>query len=77
MHALLRIVEKTGYLNIQANTPVSSVSARDAEGRITVKTERGEVRAKTVLHATVSRVLELVADSRIAGRHTSCQISKI
>lgn len=54
MHALLRIVLATGNLNLQANTPVLSVGQRDAEGRVEVKTERGTVRAKAVLHATVS-----------------------
>jgi hypothetical protein len=54
VHALLRIVLATGNLNLQANTPVLSVGQRDADGRVEVKTERGTVHAKAVLHATVS-----------------------
>jgi glycine/D-amino acid oxidase-like deaminating enzyme len=54
VHALLRIVEETGNLNIQANTPVGKVSEKDANGWITVETERGTVRTKAVFHATVS-----------------------
>jgi glycine/D-amino acid oxidase-like deaminating enzyme len=52
VHALLRIVLQKGNLNLQAHTPVIDVSARDAEGWITVKTERGTIRAKTVVHTT-------------------------
>ena len=52
MHALLRIVLQKGNLNLQAHTPVTDVSARDAEGWITVKTERGTIRAKSVIHTT-------------------------
>lgn len=44
---------KTGKLNLQANTPVGEVSKRDADGWITVKTPRGDVKAKSVVHATV------------------------
>lgn len=53
VHALLRIVIKSGKLNLQANTPVESVSDRDANGYVTVQTARGSVRAKRVIHATV------------------------
>ncbi|KAI4661096.1 uncharacterized protein J4E79_004906 [Alternaria viburni] len=52
VHALLRIVLQKGNLNLQAHTPVTDVSPRDAEGWITVKTERGTIRAKTVVHTT-------------------------
>lgn len=52
MHALLRIVLKTGNLNVQANTPVTTVSDKNSNGWITVKTPRGEVRTRTVVHAT-------------------------
>ncbi|KAJ5537465.1 hypothetical protein N7494_006944 [Penicillium frequentans] len=52
VHALLRIVLKTGNLNLQAHTPVESVSERDDSGWIIVKTARGDVRTKTVVHAT-------------------------
>ena len=54
VHALLRIVLGTGKLNLQANTPVTSVGSKEADGRISVTTERGVVRARAVLHATVS-----------------------
>lgn len=49
---------ETGHLNVQANTPASSVSERDADGYITVKTPRGDVRTRAVVHATVSPFLQ-------------------
>ncbi|KAK2608048.1 hypothetical protein N8I77_006685 [Diaporthe amygdali] len=52
VHAVLRIVLDTGKLNLQANTPVLKVSERDEDGYITVSTSRGDVRTKTVVHAT-------------------------
>ena len=52
MHALLRIVLQKGNLSLQAHTPVTDVSARDANGWITVQTERGTIRAKNVVHTT-------------------------
>ncbi|KAF2630550.1 DAO-domain-containing protein [Macroventuria anomochaeta] len=52
VHALLRIVLQKGNLNLQANTPVTGVSERDADGWVTVKTERGTIRARTVVHTT-------------------------
>jgi hypothetical protein len=39
-------------LNLQANTAVVEVSERDGNGWITVKTLRGDVRTRTVVHAT-------------------------
>ena len=40
-------------LNLQTNTPVTSVgSSPDAEGYIRVQTDRGVVLAKKVIHAT-------------------------
>ncbi|TEA16083.1 hypothetical protein C8034_v000678 [Colletotrichum sidae] len=52
VHALLRILLKAGNLNLQAHTPAESVSERDAEGWYTVKTARGDVRTRTVVHTT-------------------------
>ncbi|WVQ86207.1 hypothetical protein IAT38_008375 [Cryptococcus sp. DSM 104549] len=52
VHALLRIVSERGPVNIQANTPVLSVSEKGADGRVTVHTDRGDVRTKAVIHAT-------------------------
>lgn len=54
VHALLRIVMDTGKLNLQANTPAVEVSEKDKDGFITVKTPRGDIRAKAVVHASVS-----------------------
>lgn len=54
VHALLRILLDTGKVNLQANTPALKVSERDQDGWITVTTSRGDVRAKAVVHATVS-----------------------
>ncbi|KAF1938601.1 DAO-domain-containing protein [Clathrospora elynae] len=52
VHALLRIVLQKGNLSLQAHTPVTSVSERDADGWITVTTERGTIRAREVVHTT-------------------------
>ncbi|KAJ5352574.1 hypothetical protein N7452_001548 [Penicillium brevicompactum] len=52
VHALLRLVLTSGNLNLQAHTPVETVSERDESGWITVKTARGDVRARAVVHAT-------------------------
>lgn len=49
---ILRNLLKKGNLNLQAHTPVTQVSERDADGFITVKTDRGSIRARTVLHTT-------------------------
>lgn len=54
VHALLRLVLATGTLQLHAHTPVMGVSARDADGYVTVTTPRGTVRTRAVLHATVS-----------------------
>ncbi|EME45451.1 hypothetical protein DOTSEDRAFT_150512 [Dothistroma septosporum NZE10] len=52
VHAILRILLKTGKLNVQAHTPATSVSERDSDGWIIVTTDRGEIRARAVAHAT-------------------------
>ncbi|KAK8875327.1 FAD dependent oxidoreductase [Apiospora arundinis] len=52
VHAILRIVLARGNLNVQAHTPVMQVGERDADGWIQVRTERGTVRARAVVHAT-------------------------
>ena len=62
VHALLRIVNQKGNLNLQAETPVLEVSERDADGWITVKTPRGDVRTKAVVHATNRWASHLLPD---------------
>ncbi|KAK4499239.1 hypothetical protein PRZ48_009752 [Zasmidium cellare] len=52
VHAILRIVLEAGNLNLQAHTPATSMSERDANGWIKVTTDRGELRARTVIHTT-------------------------
>jgi glycine/D-amino acid oxidase-like deaminating enzyme len=52
VHALLQKLLKKGNLNLQANTPVLSVSDKHSDGWIRVTTPRGEVRARTVIHTT-------------------------
>jgi len=52
VHALLRTLLQKGNLNLQAHTPVTKVSERDANGWITVTTARGSTRARTVVHTT-------------------------
>ncbi|OBT79094.1 hypothetical protein VF21_02492 [Pseudogymnoascus sp. 05NY08] len=51
-----------GNLNLQAKTPVVEVSDRDANGWITVKTPRGDVRTKAVMHATDRWASHLLPD---------------
>ncbi|CAK3917417.1 FAD dependent oxidoreductase [Lecanosticta acicola] len=51
-HALLRKVLASGQLNLQAHTPAQTISERDADGWITVTTDRGVVKARTVVHTT-------------------------
>lgn len=41
-----------GNLNLQAHTPATSISERDANGWITVKTDRGTIRTRAVVHTT-------------------------
>ncbi|RDW68474.1 hypothetical protein BP5796_09131 [Coleophoma crateriformis] len=77
IHALLRIVLNTGNLNLQAHTPVMNVSERDASGWITVRTSRGDVRTKAVVHATNRWVSHLLPDFDnliFAGRGTLAAI---
>ncbi|WVQ80116.1 hypothetical protein IAT38_002217 [Cryptococcus sp. DSM 104549] len=77
VHALLRIVMDTGFLNLQANTPAQSVSEKDADGWITVKTDRGEVRARAVFHATnrwASHLLEEFGNLIFPDVSTVCAI---
>ncbi|KAJ5362553.1 hypothetical protein N7541_003397 [Penicillium brevicompactum] len=62
VHALLRLVLKSGNLNLQAHTPVETVSERDESGWIIVKTARGDVRAKSVVHATNRWVSHLLPE---------------
>ncbi|GIZ43973.1 hypothetical protein CKM354_000718200 [Cercospora kikuchii] len=52
VHALLRIVLEAGNFNLQAHTPAQSVSDRDADGWITVTTDRGTIRTRSVVHST-------------------------
>lgn len=63
VHAMLRLVMAAGKLNLQAHTPAIAVSERDEEGFVTVKTPRGDIRAKAVVHATVRIVVAAVASS--------------
>lgn len=52
IHQLLQKLLREG-LNLQTHTPVQSVSATtDTEGRWTVNTERGTIRAAKVIYAT-------------------------
>lgn len=62
VHALLRLVAQKGNLNLQSNTPVAEVSKRDVDGWITVKMARGNVRTKTVMHATNRWAPHLLSD---------------
>lgn len=52
VHSLLRIILATGKLNLQAHTPAERISDRDSEGWIAVKTARGTVKTRAVIHAT-------------------------
>ncbi|KJX94368.1 fad dependent oxidoreductase superfamily like protein [Zymoseptoria brevis] len=52
VHALLRIILDTGILNLQAHTPVQTISEQDVDGFVTVQTDRGSVKTRAVVHAT-------------------------
>ncbi|KAF2028091.1 nucleotide-binding domain-containing protein [Setomelanomma holmii] len=52
VHALLRILLRAGNLSIHANTSVTNVSERNADGWINVKTARGTIRVRIVVHTT-------------------------
>jgi glycine/D-amino acid oxidase-like deaminating enzyme len=52
VHALLRILLQVGNLDLYANTPVIEVTERNADGWLNVKTGRGSLRARTVVHTT-------------------------
>lgn len=39
-------------MNLQSHTPVTNVSERDADGWLTIHTNRGSIRARTVIHTT-------------------------
>lgn len=60
---LEKMVHKNGLL-IQTNTLVTAVFDEDDAGFATVKTERGEIRAKDVVHATNAWVSRLVPELR-------------
>lgn len=66
-------------INVQSNTPVLSISdEKDAEGYFTVKTKRGQVKAKTIVHANVSSPPPPVAstdntDGRTVGPTNYCR----
>jgi hypothetical protein len=77
VHALLRIVMEKARLNLQANTAVVAVSERDDNGWITVKTPRGDVRTRTVVHATnrwASHLLPEFGNLIFGGRGTLASI---
>lgn len=54
VHQLLaKLLEQDYKLNVQANTPVASVSnVIDETGRWTIQTPRGAIKARKVVHAT-------------------------
>ncbi|WVR07877.1 hypothetical protein IAU60_004920 [Kwoniella sp. DSM 27419] len=72
VHAILDIVLATGHLNLQANTPVQEVSERGADGLITVKTARGEIKAKA--NRWASHLLPEFKNLIFAGRGTIAAI---
>ncbi|KAI7202434.1 hypothetical protein KC343_g5132 [Hortaea werneckii] len=52
VHAILRTLLEAGNLNLQAHTPVETISDRGDDGWINVKTDRGSIRTRAVVHAT-------------------------
>jgi glycine/D-amino acid oxidase-like deaminating enzyme len=54
VHQLLgKILAKGSGLNVQANTPVTSVSeSRDGSGKWTIETPRGSIKSAKIIHAT-------------------------
>lgn len=52
VHAIIRILLEAGNLNLQAHTPVQTISDSRDDGWINVKTDRGSIRTRAVVHAT-------------------------
>jgi glycine/D-amino acid oxidase-like deaminating enzyme len=54
VHSLLgKLLKRYSNLNVQANTPVTSISeSTDASGKWTVETPRGAIRTRKIIHAT-------------------------
>ncbi|PKS12478.1 hypothetical protein jhhlp_000684 [Lomentospora prolificans] len=59
-----RLMAKYPNLSIQANTKVTSVVDNDRDSFATVKTDRGNIRAKHVIHATNAYVGHLIPELR-------------
>ncbi|TYJ54196.1 hypothetical protein B9479_005122 [Cryptococcus floricola] len=77
VHAILRIILANGDVNLQSHTPVQRVSDRGSDGLITVSTDRGEVKAKAVVHATnrwASHLLPEFTNLIFPERSTICAI---
>ncbi|KAK0111676.1 hypothetical protein ONS95_002021 [Cadophora gregata] len=62
VHALLRIVLKTGHLQLYDHTPATNISERDSNGWITVTTPRGVIQTRAVMHATNRWASHLLPD---------------
>ncbi|RMY23398.1 hypothetical protein D0867_02078 [Hortaea werneckii] len=52
VHSILQILLEAGNLNLQAHTPVETISDVGDDGWINVKTDRGTIRTRAVVHAT-------------------------
>ncbi|ODN73188.1 hypothetical protein L202_07749 [Cryptococcus amylolentus CBS 6039] len=77
VHAILRIIMSNGEVNLQSHTPVQKVSDRGSDGLITVSTDRGDVKAKAVVHATnrwASHLLPEFTNLIFPERCTVCAI---
>ncbi|WWC72307.1 uncharacterized protein I206_106269 [Kwoniella pini CBS 10737] len=73
VHALLDILLSAGKLNLQSHTPALEISERGADGLITVKTNRGEIKAKTV-NRWASHLLNEFSNLIYGGRGTIAAI---
>ncbi|RMY59281.1 hypothetical protein D0865_02154 [Hortaea werneckii] len=62
VHSILQILLDTGNLNLQAHTPVETISDVGDDGWIDVKTDRGSVRTRAVVHATNAFVSHLLPE---------------
>lgn len=76
MHLLEKAV--AGGVNLQTNTPVDSVSSEaDSDGRWTINTSRGTIKAPTVVYTTNGYTSALVPELRdkiVPVRGICCRI---
>ena len=82
VHGLMEKMLERKQINVQSNTAVVSITdEKDSEGYFTVKTKRGEMKAKTIVHANVRLTLGEIEGSLLMtepmGRPTSARAQRL